>query len=432
MPITSARRREALRFPPPVETSANVQPATPGLDGAGARPVGPDTPLFDPAHPADQAKPLKILVLADRDWTHPQGGGTGANVYSNIIRWAQWGHQVTLIAGEYPGAARVEQVAPNLVVYRMGGRGTVFPRAAWAVTRGLGRDADVVFEVINGIVFLTPLWLHKPKVALVNHPHRDLFIGEFGPRLGRILALAFEELPLRLLYRRTPFVTISGSARDELVSIDGIPAANITLAYCGIGPGPYGPGDCAADPRLLYVGRLKAYKRIELLLDMLIDLPGVTLDVAGQGDHGETLSDEISRRGLEGRVRVHGFVDEQTKARLYQQAWLHVTASASEGWSLTVMEAALCGTPSAALAVGGLRESIVDGQTGVLASSLAELRSKVAQLISDRALRERLGEAARERALTFTWDRTASITLGVVGRQARTARRRRRRRAARA
>src|ERR1700683_3907064 len=135
---------------------------------------------------------LKILVLADRDWTHPQGGGTGANVYANVVRWAEWGHDVTVVAGEYPGCARVEQAAPNLLVHRIGGRATVFPRAAWSVLRGIGRDADVVFEVINGIVFLTPLWLRKPRVALVNHPHRDLYVGEFGPRLGRLLAALFE------------------------------------------------------------------------------------------------------------------------------------------------------------------------------------------------------------------------------------------------
>jgi glycosyltransferase involved in cell wall biosynthesis len=395
-----------------VESSADLQPAASGL-------IAHSEESLDHGDPRLNGSPhLKILVLADRDWTHPQGGGTGANVYENVIRWAQWGHQVTLVAGEYPGCAAVERVAPNLVVHRMGGRGTVFPRAAWAVLRGLGRDADVVFEVINGIVFLTPLWLRKPRVALVNHPHRDLYIGEFGSRLGRVLAALFEELPLRLLYRRVPFLTISGSARDELVSIDGIPAENITLAYCGVDPGPLSPGERAADPRLLYVGRLKAYKRIELLLDMLIELPGVTLDIAGQGDHGETLDDEISRRNLTERVRVHGHVDEDTKAELYRQAWAHVTASASEGWSLTVMEAALCGTPSAALAVGGLRESIVDGQTGVLASEPAELTRKVRRLIEDQPLRERLGCAARERALTFSWERTAATTLAVVQREA--------------
>lgn len=376
---------------------------------------------------------LKILVLADRDWTHPQGGGTGANVYENIVRWAGWGHDVTLVAGEYPGCLPVEQVTPNLVVHRMGGRGSVFPRAAWAVLRGLGADADIVFEVINGITFLTPLWLRRPRVALVNHPHRALFIGEFGPRLGRVLAAALEELPLRLLYRRVPFLTISDSARQELVTIDGIPAANITIAYCGVGPGLFSPGPRAPEPRLLYVGRLKAYKRIEVLLDMLRELPQATLDIAGHGDHGETLDDEITRRGLGARVRVHGYVDEQTKAELYRQAWVHVTASVSEGWSLTVMEAALCATPSAAIAIGGLRESIVDGETGVLAGDPADLVRRVRQLLEDHELRARLGEAALRRAQTFTWERTAATTLAVVQRQAAaTKRRRRRRRLARA
>lgn len=376
------------------------------------------------AAPAAGGRPLKILVLADRDWTHPQGGGTGANVYENIVRWARWGHQVTLVAGEYPGCLPVERVTDNLVVHRMGGRGSVFPRATWAVLRGLGSDADVVFEVINGITFLTPLWLRKPCVALVNHPHRALFVGEFGRRLGRVLAAGLEELPLRLLYRRVPFLTISESAREELVTIDGIPAGHITIAYCGVGPGPLHPGRRAPDPRLLYVGRLKAYKRIEVLLDMLIELPGVTLDIAGQGDHGETLDGEISRRGLGSRVRVHGYVDEQTKADLYRQAWVHVTASMSEGWSLTVMEAALCGTPSAALSCGGLRESIVNGETGLLASDPADLTRRVRELVADPELCERLGAAALARAQTFTWERTAATSLAVVQRQAAPAARR--------
>jgi glycosyltransferase involved in cell wall biosynthesis len=377
-----------------------------------------DDPTRADSTAPDGGRRLNILVLADRDWTHPQGGGTGANVYANIARWAQWGHHVTLVAGAYPGCRPLEQISPNLVIHRMGGRSTVFPRAILAVMRGLGRDADVVFEVINGITFLTPLWLRKPRVALVNHPHRALYIGEFGHRLGRVLAAALEELPLRFLYRRVPFITISESARDELVAIDGIPAPNITIAHCGVGPGPFEPGERSATPRLLYVGRLKAYKRIELLLDMLTELQGVELDIAGQGDHGETLEDEISRRGLGSRVHVHGYVDEDAKAGLYRRAWVHVTASASEGWSLTVMEAALCATPSAALSVGGLRDSIVDGQTGLLALDPAGLTANVRRLLEDHELRRRLGDNARARAETFTWDRTASISLGVVEKQA--------------
>ena len=96
----------------------------------------------------------------------------------------------------------------------------------------------------------------------------------------------------------------------------------------------------------------------------------------------------------------------------------------SEGWSLTVMEAALCGTPSAAVAIGGLRESIVDGETGVLARDPDDLRRRVKELLEDHELRHRLGAAALARAETFTWERTASTTLAVV--QERVARARRR------
>ena len=92
---------------------------------------------------------------------------------------------------------------------------------------------------------------------------------------------------------------------------------------------------------------------------------------------------------------LHGHVSEERKAELLARSWVNLTASSAEGWCLTVMEAALCATPSAALRVGGLPESIVDGETGLLADDGPELTAKVRVLVEDRELRERLGEAAR-------------------------------------
>src|SRR4051794_14619163 len=86
------------------------------------------------------------------------------------------------------------------------------------------------------------------------------------------------------------------------------------------------------------------------------------------------------------------------------------------------MEAAACATPSAALAVGGLRESIVDGETGLLADSPEELTGKVRSLVADPARRDRLGQAAQARARGFTWDNTASANLAVLERAASTPR----------
>ena len=108
---------------------------------------------------------------------------------------------------------------------------------------------------------------------------------------------------------------------------------------------------------------------------------------------------------------MHGFVSEERKAELLARAWVNVTASAAEGWGLSVMEAAACRTPSAALAVGGLTEAIEDGRTGFLAQDVPELSEQIRRLLGDEELRERLGAAAYERARGFTWERAADRAL---------------------
>jgi glycosyltransferase involved in cell wall biosynthesis/O-antigen/teichoic acid export membrane protein len=362
--------------------------------------------------------PRHILLLTDRDWTHPQGGGTGTNLYGQVSRWVAWGHRVTVLAGSYPGAADVERPHERLTIHRMGGRMTVFPRAALACWRGIGRDADVVLEVVNGIAFFTPLWwwLRAPRVTLVHHVHQDHYVAEMGRR-GRLAALLAERLPLQTLYRHHPFLTISDSARRDLVGL-GIPSEQIHVAYLGVEPDAFHEAPDAAQPTLLYLGRLKQYKRLEVLLDVLEGIPQARLEVAGEGDHRPVLEAEIEQRGLAERVTLHGHVSEEAKRDLYARSWVNLTASSAEGWCLTVMEAAAAGTPSAALAVGGLPESIVDGQTGVLADTPEELAHEVAALVGDDDRRATLGETARSRARGFTWDHTAAANLAVLGRVA--------------
>jgi glycosyltransferase involved in cell wall biosynthesis len=78
------------------------------------------------------------------------------------------------------------------------------------------------------------------------------------------------------------------------------------------------------------------------------------------------------------------------------------------------MEAAACGTPTAALAVGGVQESVEDGRTGLLARDPDELAERIQLILRDPELRDSLGAAALERAELFTWDATARRTLEVL------------------
>ena len=354
---------------------------------------------------------MHILVLTDRDWTHPQGGGTGTNLFGQVSRWLAWGHRVSMIACAYPGCEPHEQIG-ELTIHRVGGRSTVFPRAIWRQWRGLVPDADVTLEVVNGITFLTPLWLRGPRVTLVHHIHRDHYVREMG-RAGNVAAWVLETAPLKMLYRGSRFLTISNAAADDMAAA-GIPREHIEMNYLGVELDAYEPGRRAEHPMLLYLGRLKRYKRIELLLDVLEQIPEATLEMAGEGDHREAIEHEIARRGLAPRVLMHGHVSEEKKLELLQRAWANMTASSAEGWCLTVMEAAACETPSVAMAVGGLPESIADGETGLLARTPEELVEKTRLLVQDAELRERLGARARERAREFTWDRAAERNLHLL------------------
>lgn len=357
---------------------------------------------------------LRILILTDRDWEHPQAGGTGTFLLGLIEEWLADGHDVTVFAGSFEGAKRYDEPRPSLRVHRAGGRLTVFSRAAAATLRGLGHDADVVLEVCNGIAFFTPLWptLRKPRVLLVFHVHQGHYVAELGRR-GAIAAFFLERFPLATLYQKTPVVTISQDSKTALEAI-GVDHARITVAQPGLDSRTLSLRDKTPAPTLVYLGRLKQYKRIELLLDLVRDLPGVTLHIAGAGGHEPALRQYASQVGIEARLVFHGFVTEEQKAHLLGTSWLAVTASSAEGWSFSVVEAAASGTPTAALSVGGLKESVVDGETGILAEDYESLLERTRRILEDPEELSRLSSAALERSRMFTWSAAADVVLGVM------------------
>jgi glycosyltransferase involved in cell wall biosynthesis len=368
------------------------------------------------------SRPLHILVLVDRDWSHPQAGGTGANLLAHVKYWTEWGHRVTVLSGSYPGAEPVKRDGA-LTVYRRGGRKSVFPYTILRLLGGRVTDADVALEIVNGITFLTPLWLRVPRVQYVHHVHREQYIEEMGWR-GRMAAFLAETAPLRWLYRRGRFVTVSEATARQLTEL-GIPREAIEVNYHGPEPEEYRRGQRAREPTLVYLGRLKRYKRIEVLLDIVEAIPDAVLDIVGTGEHRPVLEAEVAARGLDGRVRFHGFVDQDRKVELLGRAWALVTASAAEGWGLTTLEAAACATPSVALGVGGLAEAVEHERTGLLARDSDDMVVQARRIVSDAKLRERLAANALQRAQGMGWRHTVERTLAVLEEQLAASSRRR-------
>ena len=100
------------------------------------------------------------------------------------------------------------------------------------------------------------------------------------------------------------------------------------------------------------------------------------------------------------------------------------SASAREGWGLTLTEAAACGTPAVATRISGHEDALSEGESGLLGANREELAAALGRVIGDESLRRRLTAGALEHAQRFTWENTAFGTLEVLAAEAMRRRRR--------
>ena len=131
--------------------------------------------------------------------------------------------------------------------------------------------------------------------------------------------------------------------------------------------------------------------------------------IAGRGDNGPRLEALRESLGLERHVEFLGYVSEVDKEGLLRKSWINLLTSVKEGWGISNLEAAACGTPTIASDVPGLRDSVVHGQTGFLIphGDVEILSRRIEELLGDEEKRARLGTGARRFAERFSWDASA-------------------------
>jgi glycosyltransferase involved in cell wall biosynthesis len=368
------------------------------------------------------SRPLRVTILNWRDTGHPEGGGSERFVERVAAGLAADGCDVVLQCARYPGSARRE-VRDGFVLRRAGGRLTVYPRALLALVgdRLRRRHADVVLEVQNGVPFLARLVAGCPTVVLVHHVHREQWPVALGPVAARVGWWIESVLAPRAL-RGCSYVTVSDTTRRELVEL-GVRGADVSVVHNGVDPVPAFPlpRPAGADmaPRLVVLGRLVPHKRVEHALEVLArllpEVPGLRLQVIGEGWWHGPLVARAEELGVSGAVDVTGFVPEVVKHELLAGASVLLAPSLKEGWGLMVIEAGQHAVPAVAYRqAGGITESVVDGVTGVLVDDLDELVAATRGLLADRELRDRLGAGARRHAASFSWRATTTAMLGVL------------------
>jgi glycosyltransferase involved in cell wall biosynthesis len=292
-----------------------------------------------------------------------------------VVSPARFRHYGIAYGAGVVGNLKAQPARALLLPLMLGGFRRAAARAA--------RDADLVHAhwLPSGAIAAT---LGRPFV--VQLWGTDVELARRAPRLARPV--------LRRAALTICASTALAEAARELGAEDGrvrvIPSA-VDL--------PPDPGEEASPPHVLYAGRLSSEKGI---LELVEAARGLELVVAGDGP-------------LRARVpRALGFVPHEQLGPLYERAAVVAVPSHREGFGVACAEAMAYGKPVVASAVGGLRDLVVDGETGVLVppGDVAALRAALERLLGDAELRRRLGAAGRERIRErFSWESATELTL---------------------
>jgi glycosyltransferase involved in cell wall biosynthesis len=368
---------------------------------------------------ATQLRGSRILVLNWRDIRHPQAGGAEQYMHEIAARWLESGADVTWLTARAPDQPSRERI-DGIRILRAGGELSVYARTALHLLR-TREHFDAVVDCQNGVPFFAPLFAgaDTPVVQVVHHVHQDQFATRFSApmaALGRVL----EGPVARRVYGDRAIAAVSPSTRTELRRRIGF-RGPIFVVPNGTHRLPATDAFRSATPTIVVVSRLVPHKRIELLLGHLPavvgQIPDLRVEVVGDGPERARLQGLSADLGLQSSVRFRGRVSQKVRDDLLARAWLTTSTSAAEGWGCTVVEAAAGGVPCLALRVPGIRDSVLDGETGWLVDRPADLGAALVDALvrlRDRSQAAAMTRACREWAACFTWERSADLLAGVV------------------
>lgn len=262
-------------------------------------------------------------------------------------------------------------------------------------------EFGLIIDEFNGLGFFG--FLLPRSMLLIHQLYREFWFRGLGP-LG-IIPYIIEPVLLRR-YRRMPAVTVSDSTRQDLrgMGFKDVKIVMNALSNATVESVP----EKEKRPTLIFLGRFAPTKNpmgaIEIFRHVKAELPGAVLWMVGSGPEEEKLK---AAAKAEGGITFFGWVDDQRKFALLARAHLLVVPGVREGFGINVIEAASQGTPAVGYDVHGLRDSIRDGDTGLLASGPGDAALKALRLLKDPVLYGRMASRCLEYARGFNWQSRA-------------------------
>ncbi len=360
---------------------------------------------------------MKILVFNWQDIKNPLAGGAEVHLHETFSRIVKKGHSVTLVCSQFRGGAP-RDIIDGIRVIRVGTRNFFnFAVPLWYLF--FGSKYDVVIDDVNKIPFYTPVYVRKPIVAIFHHLFgKSIFLETNAIAASYVYA---SEWLIPGVYRNVPIVAVSESTKSELVE-QGIPEHNIHIIHNSVDHTLYSTGNEKKERSFTigFLGRIKKYKSIDHLLQAFdlvkTEIADAKLVIIGDGDYLPALRKTASKMKHRDDITFTGYVPGKEKVRLIRGLDVVVNTSSKEGWGLTVIEANACGIPVIGTNVPGLRDSILDEETGLLYQygDIEALTALLFRFFGDEELRRRLSKNALDWASKFNWDDSADAFLKAI------------------
>jgi glycosyltransferase involved in cell wall biosynthesis len=277
-------------------------------------------------------------------------------------------------------------------------------RMAYTLPRFLRR----LGPALGHFQYAIPAGFGGPAVVTIH----DLSFERERTMMGLRDRLIFRTVVPRAARRAVRVLTVSERTRRDIMEHYGLPEHKILVTPNGVDPafGPHGP-KAGGSPYALWVGALQARKDPASAIEAIALVPELRLVLAGPDrGGGRAVREAVERLGLDHRVDLLGYVDQERLAALYRGAACLVFPSRYEGFGLPLVEAMACGTPVVAARTGALPEVASDAALLVEPGSPFALARGIEEAIAER---ERLVAAGLERARSFSWRTTAERTLAV-------------------
>jgi glycosyltransferase involved in cell wall biosynthesis len=219
-----------------------------------------------------------------------------------------------------------------------------------------------------------------------------------------------------LVYRNVNVITVSPSSKKDIMEFE-LTLQEPEIIYNGVDLQTYKPGQKSAHPLVIYMGRLKQYKTVDVFIKaakkILEKVPDAEFIIGGDGDARHSLVNLVNSLNLQDKVQFLGKISEEQKIKLLQRAWVAVNPSSMEGWGITVIEANACGTPVVAARVPGLMDSVKNPHTGYLVEhgDVDMFAEKILELLQDKNKRHQFSDAAVKWSKKFDWNESADKSL---------------------